>query len=1182
MSKLEKRINSKNNAFILSNLKLKQTNKHSKSTTNKNNSNAKIKFILKSKNNKNNTILSKIIIDFFLKIKDLDNSIEKIRTKLFSFQDFSSKKIFKFLDKNSNNFLTLSDFKKFLKDNSISFSEKNLRKFIHNFDKNNDFCINYDEFLGIISPKKTDINPNNNSDGGDLNNEIQKIFCQLINEELKFIDKYFELTENINKFKKFSIYEAFKEIVDEQKYIDIENLKNFFIKKGIKLDEKEIKQLMFRIDKDNDGLVSYEEFKEILSPLNNTEIINNTNRDYNKDFFYQYDIDDEKDDSKVNEDNLNINITNENQKGKKNSKKNISTKREIYLNLQGNKENEKNYININKAEERYNYNFETDLENVKNKKRNKNNRNFISNTDIENNLSNSIYLYKDNMKNTKTDIENNIKEYNRNKMRAKLKGVNNYNYYTHSHSNNNLVEQTKSVLGISHNNILSKIKVNSGFNGINKKNNNLNMKKKIIEVEYENNYKMETPQRNNKNRFFKKEKLNKNNSELISDSLLNYDYSRYTNKDRKNGSYYFKQKNKSETTESINSTNNISDISNEENNIDKNVIIMRNNNKIKNTNKRNSFNLQYNCDNLFSFKDENNSNIKDKNYEGSNLEKLNKTFKQEHFNNNSNLNFNYNKKNNIKQSSINNDTNSNNFNNQNSQQYLDSLENLTQDKMEEPQLNLKNIKNQYHYNIRLTRNITKNKIQSQMLNKNKTNNYYSSINKRNINNNNFGKDNQNKSCIMPSLIDKNNLFNFEQGNENQKINNNIYNSNFNKVLGINCISNRCPKCKCFQSESKDFDNDGENENIFNIDENNKYDYIKNNHSYSSLPKNFHINKKNNLNLEYSMDNVNKNKNNHRIVYNRNDFQNKLNPYYTNKQKVITIYRNSNKINHKFNTNNSCYYLESSYNNNNFKINQIKSKVPQSGKNNDNINYNRFTNSNKFSDLYSLFLDFIKQDSIIESLRQLLSDKEDANLMDIFSLFDYSGNRLISASDFIKTLKQLGIIINKEELIFLFRKFNKKLNDYFDFDEFCEIILPKKHSNEKIMDNRAMHNYYYDMEIGNYQNNNFFNGISIETKKMLGSLFKNIIEGEKSNENYRKILAQNVEISGFDLFNKIKKNYSIGIYKEDIANFMKKNKYKLDNKEIELLMNRFDKNKNGMIDYKEFIIEISPISKQLFK
>ena len=43
--------------------------------------------------------------------------------------------------------------------------------------------------------------------------------------------------------------------------------------------------------------------------------------------------------------------------------------------------------------------------------------------------------------------------------------------------------------------------------------------------------------------------------------------------------------------------------------------------------------------------------------------------------------------------------------------------------------------------------------------------------------------------------------------------------------------------------------------------------------------------------------------------------------------------------------------------------------------------------------------------------------------------------------------------------------------------------------------------------------------------------------------------------------------------------MKKNDYKLNNKEIELLMERFDKNKNGIIDYKEFMLEIAPISGQ---
>ena len=102
-------------------------------------------------------------------------------------------------------------------------------------------------------------------------------------------------------------------------------------------------------------------------------------------------------------------------------------------------------------------------------------------------------------------------------------------------------------------------------------------------------------------------------------------------------------------------------------------------------------------------------------------------------------------------------------------------------------------------------------------------------------------------------------------------------------------------------------------------------------------------------------------------------------------------------------------------------------------------------------------------------------------------------------------------------------------------------------------------------------------ISEDTKNKICFLFTKIVEGEKSNETYRKIIKKNKEFSVFDLYNKIKKNYSMGIYKEDIANFMKKNKYILTNRENELLMERFDKNKDGLIDYKEFLNQISPIS-----
>ena len=70
MSKLEKIINSNNNAYVLSNLRLKKSNLYSKSISNKNKSNQKIKFPSKTKDNNNKNKLSKIIVDFFKKINE--------------------------------------------------------------------------------------------------------------------------------------------------------------------------------------------------------------------------------------------------------------------------------------------------------------------------------------------------------------------------------------------------------------------------------------------------------------------------------------------------------------------------------------------------------------------------------------------------------------------------------------------------------------------------------------------------------------------------------------------------------------------------------------------------------------------------------------------------------------------------------------------------------------------------------------------------------------------------------------------------------------------------------------------------------------------------------------------------------------------------------------------------------
>ena len=312
--------------------------------------------------------------------------------------------------------------------------------------------------------------------------------------------------------------------------------------------------------------------------------------------------------------------------------------------------------------------------------------------------------------------------------------------------------------------------------------------------------------------------------------------------------------------------------------------------------------------------------------------------------------------------------------------------------------------------------------------------------------------------------------------------------------------------------------------------------------------------------EYNKYEINNNKNN--SIYNNLD--NKKVIIKKNKYSSLpkNLFKKTNKLQLNYNSSSdiNSNYLESNYGHNNYIINKLNKK--NYNINNKNQKNTALNKNHHFSSFYNLLLDFIKQDNILEDIRQSLSFQEDVNLADLFEFFDRSSNNLISSNDFLQALKELGLYLTKEEIKYLFRKFNKNLNEYFEFDEFCDIFLPRKKSNSKIISESQSNENYYE--------------ISEETKNIICKLFKNIIDGEKSIENYRKIVGKNREYSGFDLFNKIKKSYSIGIYKEDIANYMKQKKYELSNGELEFLMERFDKNKDGMIDYKEFLNEITPI------
>ena len=229
------------------------------------------------------------LLSYFMNIKRTDDNIELLRVTLCSQPNFSPYKLFHFLDKKTKEIILLNDLIKFLKEMNIPFEEKYLRIFIHNFDKDGDFCLNLSEFLGLILPKKNislakKISTNINSDDIDdiISSNVKNIFGKIICEELELIKNCIKTAKACKEMFGFTLYEAFILIAGNSKYICEQNLYNFLQKNNVMFNSNDMHQLMFRLDADNDGKISFEEFKEIFFPIKDDEIVykineNNTN-----------------------------------------------------------------------------------------------------------------------------------------------------------------------------------------------------------------------------------------------------------------------------------------------------------------------------------------------------------------------------------------------------------------------------------------------------------------------------------------------------------------------------------------------------------------------------------------------------------------------------------------------------------------------------------------------------------------------------------------------------------------------------------------------------------------------------------------------------------------------------------------------------------------------------------------
>lgn len=219
------------------------------------------------------------LLSYFMSVKTIDDNIESLRIALCSPNDFYPNQLFQYLDFNNKDFISLNDFSNYLKEMKIPFEEKYLRKFIHNFDKDNDFCLNFKEFLGLIIPKKNiDIKnkvlkkKNSPYMSDRMNKTTKNIFGKLLCEEIELVKNCIKTAQFCRGTKGFTSYESFIEIAGNERYITENYLYNFLQKNNIDINNNDMHQLMFRVDADDDGKISFNEFEEIFFPMKETEL----------------------------------------------------------------------------------------------------------------------------------------------------------------------------------------------------------------------------------------------------------------------------------------------------------------------------------------------------------------------------------------------------------------------------------------------------------------------------------------------------------------------------------------------------------------------------------------------------------------------------------------------------------------------------------------------------------------------------------------------------------------------------------------------------------------------------------------------------------------------------------------------------------------------------------------------
>jgi hypothetical protein len=216
--------------------------------------------------------------------------------------------------------------------------------------------------------------------------------------------------------------------------------------------------------------------------------------------------------------------------------------------------------------------------------------------------------------------------------------------------------------------------------------------------------------------------------------------------------------------------------------------------------------------------------------------------------------------------------------------------------------------------------------------------------------------------------------------------------------------------------------------------------------------------------------------------------------------------------------------------------------------------------NSSFNLENFFFEILKSDLKIEDLKNTLAISKDIIILELFYLFDLNNTNNINKKVFQKSLKKFNIFPTDQDIELIYRRYDSDSDAHLDFYEFLDIFLPINPEYCKMMKNRM--------------NDINENQISNQSKFNLIRFFKMIIDNEIKIESNRKLLCSQLGFSAYEEFRKIKSTYMNKVDIESLKEYL--NNYScLYPSDFNLILRRFDKDKDGKISFDDFVDQITP-------